>query len=267
MTGTPSPRAAYSRRDGFGVITLDRPQVNAYEIGLMAQLLDSVQAADADPSTNAVILRSSLPTIFSVGADIKVWSANDAAANHRLVDAARATARAIAQSDKVFIAALNGHALGGGLELAMACDLRFAAEGDYQLGLPEVKLGLMPGNGGTQRLLRLVGVSRALEMITSGESVDPAAALAMGLVDRLLPADDLLDESERFARSLAAGASGAIAAIKRSIREGADLSLEAGLTLEASLSDALYETPDAIEGFRAYIEKRPARFGTDKANP
>lgn len=246
--------------DGIGTITLDRPKVNAYEIGLMEDLRGAVELANDDPDVAVVVLRSALSTVFSVGADIKAWGSNDVAANQRLVDTARSTAKAMAASNKVYIAAINGHALGGGLELALACDLRFAAEGDYQLGLPEVKLGLMPGNGGTQRLLRLVGPGRALAMIVTGASVDPDQALAMGLLDRLFPPERLDDETEAFARSLADGPGQAIAAIKRSIREGAGLTLEDGLALEARASDVLYDTPDADEGFRAYIEKRPPRY-------
>ena len=267
MTEPLTPVVSLTVRDSLATITLDRPKVNAYEIGLMEQLRSCIASADAEPEVSVVILRSALPAIFSVGADIKVWGGNDAAANQRLVDEARSAAGAMARSKKVFIAAINGHALGGGLELAMACDLRFAAEGDFQLGLPEVKLGLMPGNGGTQRLLRLVGPSRALEMIATGDSVDPARALEVGLVDRLLPRDRLMEGTEAFARSLAAGASEAIAAIKATIRDGGELTLEAGLALEARVSDSLYETPDAVEGFRAYLEKRRPDFGGNDVNP
>ena len=263
-TASPSPTVTHSIREGVCTITLERPPVNAYESVLIDQLRSAIEEADRTPGVGAVILRSSLPTFFSVGADIKVWGNTDVATNQHLVDAARATSGAIAGSDKIFIAAINGHALGGGLELAMACDLRFAAEGDYQLGLPEVKLGLMPGNGGTQRLLRLVGPSRALQMAATGESVDPSSALTMGLVDRLLPSDRLYVEVDAFARALAGGPREAIGAIKAAVRDGADSSLADALALEARLSSVLYETADAIEGSRAYLEKRPPRFGATR---
>ncbi len=261
MTATPSPLVRYAAEHGVACITLDRPKVNAYEIGFMDELRAAIAEADADPSVTAAVLCSALPTIFSVGADIKAWAANDVADNQRLVEAARASANGMATSRVVFVAAVNGHALGGGLELAMACDLRFAAEGDYQLGLPEAKLGLMPGNGGTQRLLRLVGPARALDLIATGESIGPEQALADGLVDRLVAAEELLPRTMIYARALAEGPSRAVAAIKAAVRQGADMTLEAGLALEARLSDELYDTPDAIEGFRAYVEKRPPRFG------
>lgn len=261
MTATTSPVVHYSTADGVGTIALDRPRVNAYDIGLMEALGDCLEMAEGDSSVHVVILRSAIRAVFSVGADIKAWSANDTAGNQRLIHLARANADAMAGSAKVFIAAVSGHALGGGLELALACDLRFGAEGDYRLGLPEVKLGLMPGNGGTQRLLRLVGPGRAFELIATGESVDPTRALAIGLLDRLIPAADLQADTEDFARSLAAGPTQAIAAIKSSLREGADLSLEEGLAVERRLADGLYGTPDATEGFKAYVEKRPPLFG------
>lgn len=261
MTETLSPVVRFEADDGVGTITLDRPKVNAYEIGLMTQLREAVATAEADPAIAVVVLRSALPRVFSVGADIKAWAANEVAANQRLVEAARATARGLVDSRKVWLASINGHALGGGLELALACDLRFAATGDYQLGLPEAKLGLMPGNGGTQRLARLVGPSRALLLVATGDSISPEEAHSIGLVDRLIPAANLSAEVGTIARALAQGPREAIAAIKTAVREGQELTLEAGLAVEAALSDGLYDTPDGIEGFQAYVEGRPPRFG------
>ena len=261
MTDTLSPVVRLETADGVGTITLDRPKVNAYETGFMTQLRDTVAAVEADASVTVVVLRSALPSVFSVGADIKAWAANEVAENQRLVASARETANAMADSRKVVVAAIRGHALGGGLELALACDLRFGASGDYQLGLPEVKLGLMPGNGGTQRLARLIGRSRALALIVTGDAIGPEEAHSIGLLDRLYPAESLDDEVMSFARALARGPAEAIAAVKAAIREGEELTLEAGLAVEAALSDGLYDTADGIEGFKAYVEKRPPRFG------
>jgi enoyl-CoA hydratase/carnithine racemase len=266
MTATPSPVVRFDVADGVGTIALDRPKVNAYEIGLMTQLRETVAAAEADPAVVATVLASALPRVFCVGADIKAWAANETDDNQRLVAAARATANAIADSRKVWIAAIGGHALGGGLELALACDLRFAARGEYQLGLPEVKLGLMPGNGGTQRLARLLGPSRALLLLATGEGIGPVEARDIGLVDRLYPAEALASEAQAFARALARGPGEAIAAIKAAVREGQGLTLEAGLAIEAALSDRLYDTADGVEGFEAYLEGRPPRFGGADAN-
>jgi len=246
--------------EGVAILTLDRPKVNAYDLELMEAIREAVDRVDRDPSIGAAVIRSALPRIFCVGADIRAWGTNGTAANQRLVDTARGVAAAIGQSDTVFLAAINGHALGGGLELAMACDFRFAAKGDYQLGLPEVRLGLMPGNGGTQRLLRLVGPSLALELIATGDSISPERAAAIGLVNRVVPADQLLAESRRFALGLAQGPREAVAAIKRAIRIGGDQPLAEGLAVEARLADALYDTADGIEGFAAYTDKRTPVF-------
>ncbi len=261
MTEALSPAVRLDAADGVGMITLDRPKVNAYDIGLMTQLGEAVATADADRTISVIVLRSALPGVFSVGADIKAWAANGVADNQRVVDAARQTAAALAHSRKISIAAIAGHALGGGLELALACDLRFAATGGHQLGLPEVKLGLMPGNGGTQRLARLIGSGRALALIATGESMGPEDARSIGLVDRVFPADVFDGEVGAFAHALARGPSDALSAIKTAISEGTQMTLEAGLAMEAALSDGLYGTADGIEGFRAYVEKRPPRFG------
>lgn len=251
----------YAAEDGVGVITLARPKVNAYEAEFQEQLHRVVTEADLDANVAVIILRSALPHIFSVGADINVWGSNSVAANQRLVDAARATANALAKSSKISIAEINGHALGGGLELAMSCDLRFASDREYQLGLPEVRLGLMPGNGGTQRLMRLVGISRALELIVSGDGIGPKRALEIGLVNQLFSHDDLVDKTYEYARNLAAGPRRAIAAIKESLVTGSTLPIADSLAIEAALADSLYETPDAAEGFTAFMEKRPPLFG------
>ena len=144
--------------------------------------------------------------------------------------------------------------------MVMACDLRFAAKGEYQLGLPEVKLGLMPGNGGSVRLPRLVGASRALQLLVTGDSIQPDEAYQIGLLDRLFPAQTLDEETEAFARSVAHGASLAIGAIKRSVLDGRPLALQDALALEDSLVQALYDTRDAEEGFSAFKEKRDPVF-------
>jgi enoyl-CoA hydratase/carnithine racemase len=166
----------------------------------------------------------------------------------------------MAASPKVFVAAINGHALGGGLEMALACDLRFAAEGNYRIGLPEVTLGLLPGNGGTQRLPRLIGANKALEMMITGEAVGPADALRLGIVNRLFPEDKLMAETEAYARRLASGATLAVGQIKQAVYRGLALNLAEALALERELIQPLFDTEDAKEGFAAFAEKRQAMF-------
>jgi len=166
----------------------------------------------------------------------------------------------MAASDKVFIAAINGHAMGGGLEMALACDLRFAAEGKYRMALPEVTLGLLPGNGGTQRLPRLIGANKALEMMLTGESITPDEALRLGIINRLFPVDKLMEETEAYARKLAAGASLAIVRIKQCVYQGIATNLSDGLALERKLIEPLFDSEDAKEGLTAFSEKRPAVY-------
>ena len=166
----------------------------------------------------------------------------------------------IAGFPKVFIAVINGHAMGGGLEIALACDLRFAGDRKYYLALPETTLGLIPGNGGTQRLPRLIGIGPALELMLSGSTVDPRQALELGLVNKLFPPESLLDEAKAYALKLAHGPSRANAYIKRCVYEGTEMPLADGLVLERDLISELFFTEDAQEGLAAFVEKRKAEF-------
>ena len=248
-------------RDGdIGFITLDRPPANSYEINFMRQLDAAIEAARADGEVGAVILRSASDRFFSAGADIKAFMANDTAENMEMIRVAHAALAKMAKIPKIFIAAINGHALGGGLEMALACDLRFAAAGDYRLGLPEVTLGLLPGNGGTQRLPRLVGRNKALEMMVTGEQVGPEEAKELGIVNRVFPADELKDETEAYARKVASGATLAIGAIKEAVYRGIHMELDEALALERELIEPLFDTEDAAEGFAAFTDKRPPEY-------
>jgi enoyl-CoA hydratase/carnithine racemase len=247
----------FSKDGAVGQITLDRPPANSYEIEFMRELDGAIEAANGDDEVKAVILRSASEKFFSAGADIKAFLANSAADNMAMIRFAHNTLSKMAASDKVFIAAVNGHALGGGLEMALACDLRFAAEGKYYMGLPEVTLGLLPGNGGTQRLPRLIGANKALEMMLTGERIGPEEAHRIGLVNKLFPVEQLQAETEAYAQKLAAGASLAIAAIKRCVYDGMQMDLADGLALERQLIEPLYDSADAAEGFAAFAEKRP----------
>ena len=243
-----------------GIITLDRPPANSYEIGFLGDLQRAIDEAEEDPEVRVVILTSASDNFFCAGADIKVFAANDAAANVKMVRKGHTTLDRMPASSKIFIAAINGFALGGGLEIALACDLRFAAEGDYKLGLPEVALGLLPGNGGTQRLPRLIEPARALEMMITGRIVSPAEALELGLVNRLFTADQLIGSTEAFAQQLAAGPSIAISAMKQLVQVTGSMSMHDGLDLEADLISSLFNTRDAREGVSAFAEKRKAVF-------
>jgi len=246
----------FAKAETIGTITLNRPPANSYDIDFMQALEGAIDAADGEPQVKAVILRSASDRFFSAGADIKAFMANSTEANMAMIRTAHRALEKMALSPKVFVAAINGHALGGGLEMALACDLRFAGQGNYRLGLPEVTLGLLPGNGGTQRLPRLIGANKALEMMITGEAVPPADALRLGIVNRLFPADRLMEETEAYARKLASGASVAVGRIKHAVYRGIALPLSEGLALERELIEPLFDTEDAKEGFAAFAEKR-----------
>lgn len=251
------PVVTLSKSGPVGHITLNRPPANSYEIGFMRDLDAVIEEAIWDPDVKVVILKSALEKFFSAGADIKAFTANDTAANLEMIRFAHGALETMANSAKVFIAAINAHALGGGLEMALACDLRFAAEGSYRLGLPEVTLGLLPGNGGTQRLPRLIGANKALEMMISGEPVGPEEALRLGIVNKLFPPDKLIEETGVYAKKLAAGATAAVGQIKRAVYQGISMDLSDALALERELIEPLFDSEDVKEGLAAFAEKRP----------
>ena len=254
------PVVTFSKSDAIGFITLNRPPANSYEINFMRDLDAAIENANGDVGTRVVILKSASERFFSAGADVKAFMAASSAVNMEMIRFAHQALDQLAASGKVFIAAINGHALGGGLEIALACDLRFAAQGNYKIGLPEVTLGLLPGNGGTQRLPRLIGANKALEMMVTGETVAPEEALRLGIVNRLFPADKLMEETEGYARKLAAGATVAVGHIKQAVYRGISMNLSDALALERELIEPLFDTDDAKEGFAAFAEKRRAVF-------
>jgi len=252
--------ASYHRPGQVGVIELNRPPANSYEIAFMRDLDAAISAAEADVDCRIVIVRSSVDGFFCGGADIKQFQANTPAQNMEMITLAHWTLSRPMLSRKLYIAELSGHALGGGLEIALACDLRFAAIGEFKFGLPEVTLGLLPGNGGTQRLTALVGPARALELMVTGETLGPEAAHREGIVTRIFPADSLRAETDAFADRLAGAATVAVERIKRAVYDGLLPVLQAGLAAERRHIAVLLETADAAEGFTAFVERRPAHF-------
>ena len=251
---------SFSADESVGVVTLDKPPANSYDLAFIEELAGSVEAAAGDDDVKVVVVRSASERFFSAGADVKAFNENTVEANMEMIRASHETLASIATIPKVFIAEINAHALGGGLEIALACDLRFAAEGDYRLGTPEVTLGVLPGNGGTQRLPRLIGWSRALELMVTGRTITPAEALELGIVNRVFPAGELHEQTLGYARKLAAGATKAIANIKLAVHEGLALGLEAGLVREQELIEELFRSEDGHEGIVAFAEKRTPVF-------
>ncbi len=244
----------------LGIITLNRPPANSYDIKFMQDLDAAIEGVAADDEIKAALVVSASEKFFCGGADIKAFLANTPEANVEMVNFAHQALAKIAHLPKIFIAVINGHAMGGGLEIALACDLRFAGEGNFRLGLPESTLGLLPGNGGTQRLSRLIGASRALELMLSGETVGPGKAVDLGIADKIFPAESVLDEAKAYALKLANGPTKALAYIKRCVYEGMEQPLADGLLLEGKLIAELFYTEDAQEGLTAFVEKRKAEF-------
>jgi enoyl-CoA hydratase/carnithine racemase len=244
-------------RDGVALIHLNRPPANSYNRGFLDDLNAAVDEVRWDDDVHGVVLVSELaPRFFSAGADITNFKNSSQAQRVMTVLHAQEILLKIERTPKVFVAAISGHALGGGLEIALACDFRFAAEGEFRIGLPEVTLGLLPGNGGTQRLTRLVGRTRALDMMLTNQQVNSARAFELGLVDRVCPADRLLEEALTYVANLAKGPTLAIGNIKIATRLGADLPMEGALALEREAVWRLFMSEDAAEGLAAFGEKR-----------
>jgi enoyl-CoA hydratase/carnithine racemase len=243
-------------RDGVALIHLNRPPANSYDRRFIDDLNASIDEIRFDESVAAAVLVSDLPKFFSAGADINMFRSVSSSARAMTILHMHEVLRKIEHTPKVFVAAIGGHCLGGGLEIALATDFRFAAEGDYRIGVPEVTLGLLPGNGGTQRLPRLIGRQKAMELLMTGKALDPKTASSLGIVDRLVAADRLLPEVLDFAANLAAGPRVAIGEIKLAAKEGVEMSLESALGLERGGISRLFETADAKEGMTAFAEKR-----------
>jgi enoyl-CoA hydratase/carnithine racemase len=249
-------------RDGHvAVVTLNRPDaINAISQAMRRQLPAALQALEADDDVRAVVLTGSGPRGFCAGADIKEFAAAETSlqARRRLLQGG--IQDAIERFSKPVVAAIHGFCLGGGLEIALACDIRIAAAG-AQFGLPETGLGLIPGGGGTQRLPRIVGLGRALDLLLTGDRIDAAEAHRIGLVTRVVPeVADLLEEAMQVARRIAAKPPAASAAAKEAARVGSTLDLQAGLRLEKDLFALLLATEDKLEAAAAFREKRAPRF-------
>lgn len=246
--------------DGVALIVFDRPPANAYDATMLIELTQAVHRVADDPAARVAILKSANPKFFCTGADISVLQTATPASFANFLTIAQESVDAIARTPKLFIAAISGHCIGGGLEIALGCDFRFAAQGKYRFGLAEVNLGLSPGMGGTQRLPRLIPKSRALRMMVTGETLVPDEALALGIVDRVFPEASFESEVMAEAKKLAAGPTMAQGYIKLSVNNGLETSLAQGLAIERAHQNQLFGSDDVQEGLKAFLEKRPAQF-------
>ncbi len=250
----------FAVEQGVGVISLNRAPANAYDWDMLRDLSLAIQKVREDRAVRVAVVRSALPKFFCSGADISTLKDSDRAAFANFLTVAHETVDMITRTPKLFIAAIAGHCIGGGLELALCCDFRFAAAGKYRLGLAEVNLGLSPGMGGTQRLPRLIPKSRALHMMVTGDPVGPDEALQAGIVDRVIPEENFVEETMGYARKLASGPTMAQGYIKLSVNMGLEASLAEGLAIERAHQNQLFASEDAAEGLKAFLEKRAPRY-------
>jgi enoyl-CoA hydratase/carnithine racemase len=245
----------------IATVTLNNPPSNVLSTSVLKELDQVFGELEADDAVRVIVLTAA-GRYFCPGADIKeLAQLHTVHQGAELSGHGQALLNRIERFDKPVIAAINGACLGGGLELAMACHMRVAAAG-IQLGLPEVKLGLIPGFGGTQRLSRIIGPSKAAELILTGEPVTSDEALSLGLVNRVVPAADLTAQARRLAAMITDKGRLAIQSALRAIRTGLDSPLAEGLAREAELFGDLCETPDKKEGTTAFLEKRPPKFSS-----
>ena len=255
----------YEARGGVALLTLDDPPANTYTYEMMQQLDRAVLRARMDEGVHVVVITGGGEKFFSAGANIKMLSEVTPTFKYFFCLHANETLSRLEQTPKLVIAAVGGHCVGGGLEIALAADIRIARKGAGKMGLPEVTLGVLPGTGGTQRLARVVGKSRAIELMATGELFDFERALELGLVNRIFEADNaasFLEQVLTYARQFAAPERAALAVglIKRSVQTGAEIPFESALALERELQQQLFQSEDAREGLSAYVEKRKPVF-------
>jgi enoyl-CoA hydratase/carnithine racemase len=252
----------YRVEDGIAILELNDPPANTYTYEMMRQLDECILTARMDDSAQVIILRGKGEKFFSAGANIKMLSEVTPRFKYFFCLHANETLNRLEHTPKLVIGALNGHTVGGGLEIAMAADIRLACKDNGKIGLPEVNLGVLPGTGGTQRLSRIVGKSRAIEMMVSGRTFSFEEAKEVGLVNEVFPKETYWDDVMAYARQFTSPnkAAKAVGSIKRAVCSGMEVPFESGLAIERELQQQLFQSADATEGLAAYVEKRSAEF-------
>ncbi len=261
----PREKVTYASGDGVALVTLTNPPANGYSYDMMRDLDEAVLRARFDDDVQVIVLAGAGEKFFCAGADIAMLDAVTPTFKYAFCLHANETLQRLERTPKLVIAALGGHCVGGGLEVALAADLRVARRGSGKCGLPEVSLGVLPGTGGTQRLARVLGRSRAIEVMATGELFDYDRAAELDLVNRVVDARDeaeFLHEVLAFAATFTSPdrAAMSVGHIKAAVQGGVDLPLDAGLALERELQAKLFASDDAREGIAAFVEKRKARF-------
>ncbi len=241
----------------IGMVKMNRPPANAFDLEFVNEFSDVIDQFTIHPEVRVIVITSDIDKIFATGADIKLMSTMDNEGVHsgliHLLDR-------IQSSSKPVIAMINGHALGGGCELALCCDFRFMERGRSRIGLPEINLGIISAAGGTQRMCRLIGRGKAIELLFEGTQIGAEEALNIGLIHKVFNREELLEKTLEYARKLAKQAPIAIGLIKKCINEGVDADLKRGLALEREALLTALQTEDAKEGVQAFLEKRPPIF-------
>lgn len=250
----------FTKEDGIAIITLNRPKsMNAINNEFIQELGQVINEIELDEEIGAVIITGS-EKFFGAGADIKEVSAIQTPMQaHAFVNNVQALFIRLENLEKPVIAAVSGLALGGGCELTLACDIRIAAD-NALFGLPEIKIGVLPGGGGTQRLPRLIGVGRAKELLYTGDPVDANEAYRLGIANKVVPLKDLMVEAKKMAAKLKSRPRAAFKMIKTSVNKGGSVDLQTGLTIEARCFEFLFSTEDQKEGMKAFVEKRKPNF-------
>ncbi|MFI5176819.1 MAG: enoyl-CoA hydratase/isomerase family protein [Terriglobia bacterium] len=252
----------YRVEEGIAVVQLNDPPANTYSYAMMQQLDDAILQARMDDSVHVIILRGAGEKFFCAGANIELLSKMMPAYKYYFCLHANETLNRLEQTPKLVIAALNGHCVGGGLEVALAADIRLAAKGGGKLGFPEISLGVLPGTGGTQRLARLLGRTRAIELMTHGKLMTFEEAKRLGLVSEVFEKESFWGDVMQYARDFCPPhkAAKAVGRIKRSVISGLEVGFHEGLALEREMQQELFESEDAQEGLSAYLEKRKPLF-------
>ena len=250
----------YEKSEGIATITINRPEaLNAFSAEVVSEILQAIEDMKADESVRVVVLTGAGEKAFSAGADIKAMKGMNALKARELSQMGEKLCSALENLEKPVIAAINGYALGGGLEVAMACDIRIASE-NARMGQTEINIGLIPGWGGTQRLTRLIGATKAKELIFTGKMIDAKTAEQLGLVNMVVPQDKFRETVRQFALELAQKAPVALKVAKALINKGAEISLDAAIALEREGFGVVASTEDLQEGVSAFIEKRKPVF-------
>jgi len=261
----PNGKVVWRSGGGVALLTLSNPPANGYSHEMMRDLDEAILRARFDDAVQVIVIAGEGEKFFCAGADIAMLDRVTPAFKYQFCLHANETLLRLEHTPKLAIAAIGGHCVGGGLEIALACDLRLARKGSGKCGLPEVTLGVLPGTGGTQRLARVVGKGKAIELMATGRLFDYGEAVELGIVNELVDASDeasFLEQALAYARGFCAPAraSMAVGLMKRAVQTGAEIPIEAGLALERELQARLFASDDAREGIAAFVEKREPKF-------